>query len=125
MTATAEPIVWIVDREQWPRACLRAELIERGYDTIGWVDLRDALAALARPEVPRPSAIVLELGGEPPPGAELDALERAGIPVVALAGALERTDPRTARRPWARLLARPITLGKIADEIEALVRSKT
>src|SRR5262249_50523834 len=40
--------VWIVDGEQWPRACLCAELIERGLDGRGFVTLQDAVDALAR-----------------------------------------------------------------------------
>src|SRR5689334_9573424 len=38
------PVVWIVDAEHWPRAYLRAELIERGYDAVGFVGVREALA---------------------------------------------------------------------------------
>jgi hypothetical protein len=33
------PVVWIIDAEQWPRALLRAELIEAGYEAIGFVRL--------------------------------------------------------------------------------------
>jgi hypothetical protein len=29
------PVVWIIDPDQWPRAMLRAELIERGVDAVG------------------------------------------------------------------------------------------
>jgi hypothetical protein len=32
---TTPPTVWIVDNEQWPRVCLRAELIERGQELMG------------------------------------------------------------------------------------------
>ena len=38
-----EPAVWVIDSEQWPRACLRAELIERGYDAYGFISIGDAL----------------------------------------------------------------------------------
>ena len=33
-------VVWIIDVDQWPRAMLRAELIERGYDAVGYVTVR-------------------------------------------------------------------------------------
>ena len=114
-------VVWIVDREHWPRACLRAELIERGLDAVGFVELGDALEALVRPSTARPDALVLELGGAPHDARLLDLLERARIPVVALAGALEKTDAGLGARRWARVLARPVTLGRIADEVEALL----
>ena len=56
-----EVIVWIVDSEHWPRACLRAELIERGYDAVGFLELEKALAAIRAPDLRKPRAIVLEL----------------------------------------------------------------
>jgi hypothetical protein len=38
----AEPPVWIVASDHW-RAYLCAELIERGYDAVGFVTLQDVL----------------------------------------------------------------------------------
>jgi hypothetical protein len=59
-----EPLLWIVDSEQWPRAYLRAELIERGYDPYGFIALTDALEALSRMASPKPDALILELRGQ-------------------------------------------------------------
>src|SRR5262245_58396348 len=50
--------VWIVDSEQWPRACLCAELIERGLDGRGFITLKDAVDELARPGSTDPEILV-------------------------------------------------------------------
>ena len=42
-----KPVVWIVDADHWPRAELRALLIERGYDAIGFESLVDAVLRAA------------------------------------------------------------------------------
>jgi len=62
--STKRPVVWIIDSEQWPRACLRAELIERGYDAYGFITIGDALDALSQTASPKPESIVLELRGQ-------------------------------------------------------------
>jgi hypothetical protein len=59
------PLIWIVDCEHWPRAALRAELIERGYSATGYICLAESLAKLhAAPTQAKPRAIVLELRGQ-------------------------------------------------------------
>ena len=42
---TSRPMIWIVERQQWPRALLRAELLERGYEIIGFTRVDEALSA--------------------------------------------------------------------------------
>ena len=49
-----EPILWVIDSEQWPRAMLRAELIERGYDPYGFITIGDALDSLSRASSSKP-----------------------------------------------------------------------
>jgi DNA-binding response OmpR family regulator len=119
---TSSPIVWIIDAEQWPRACLRAELIERGYDAVGFVELDAALAALRRPAAVRPALAVLELRGQAIDEARLDALST--LPILLLGGAAELADPVLHGRQFARVLPRPVSLGAVADTVEELVRSK-
>jgi FixJ family two-component response regulator len=119
---TREPIVWIVDAEQWPRACLRAELIERSYDAVGWVALDEALAALRRPAIERPAVVVLELRGQPIDEERLAALESTAIPVVLIGGAIELAEPALGRLTCARVLPRPVTLGAVADAVQELLR---
>ena len=38
--------IWIIDAEQWPRAMLRAEMIDRGFDAVGYIAVRDAIDSL-------------------------------------------------------------------------------
>ena len=42
-----KPVVWIIDWEQWPRANLRALLLDRGFDAIGFRELEEAEKAAA------------------------------------------------------------------------------
>ena len=108
-------VIWIIDVEQWPRALLRAELIERGFDAIGYVTVRDAIDSL--PER-RPDAIVVELRGQPMPLVE--RLPAIGVPVVVIGGTLDVSD--LPDRAWAAVMRRPVSLGEIADRVAALVR---
>ncbi len=108
-------VVWIIDVEHWPRAMLRAELIERGYDAVGFETVRDAIDNLP---LRRPDVIVIELKGQPM--ALVERLPKIGVPVIGVGGALELHEPLPA---FTRALRRPVSLGEIADEVERLVSS--
>ena len=98
------PVIWIVDAEHWPRAGLRAELIERGYDAIGFPTLRDAVLGLRH--IRRPALMVIDLQGQDLGGGDLDQL-------------LAQAD-RTA--PHGDLLGREVqVLGECVLEFEAAV----
>jgi len=117
-------VVWIVDAEHWPRAYLRAELIERGYDAVGFVGLREALARFATLRFARggrPRALVLDLGGQALDERLLGGLGRTAVPVVAVAGEAAAADPLVRGFPFAVLLHRPLTIGDIADAVERVV----
>jgi DNA-binding NtrC family response regulator len=116
-----EVIVWIVDSEHWPRACLRAELIERGYDAVGFVEIDSALAAIQAPKLQKPRAIVLELRDQVLTRSALKSLADSKIPVVALAGALEMNNPLVRDFTWAAVLSRPFALGNVADAVERVL----
>src|SRR5262245_2834021 len=110
-----EPVLWVVDSEQWPRACLRAELIERGYDAYGFITILDALNSLSRSASPKPELIILELRDQ---SLSIDLLERLcslGIPTIVLGGITELSDPLIDQRKWDVVLRRPVSLGKVAD----------
>lgn len=110
-------VVWIIDGEQWPRALLRAELLERGFDAVGYLAVRDAIdAVLERP----PDAIVVDLLGQPMPVVE--RLLQIGVPVLVIGGALELQDLPPG--PWAAILKRPVSIGEIAETVTALLRSR-
>ena len=74
--------VWIIDDQQWPRAALRAELLERGYEAVGFRRVLHALARLEEADVARPAVVVLELRGQPrrEHGLARRARERPGCP---------------------------------------------
>jgi hypothetical protein len=109
------PLIWIIDADHWPRAYLRAELIERGYEAVGFVTVGDALAVLAlRPRV-RPALATVDLQGQTP--TELARLLRAGFPVLAIAGVTAWATEALRALPWAAFLRRPLSFGAIADEI--------
>ncbi len=116
-----EPLVWIVDCEHWPRADLRAELIERGFDAVGFIRLEPVLAALQRTSSPRPRVLIVELRGQQFGAPELQKLAASNVPIVLLAGALEMQQPEIMQFEWAALMKRPVTLGQIADEVETIV----
>src|SRR5262245_60254779 len=95
-----EPVVWIVDDEQWPRACLRAELIERGFDAYGFITIPDAFGALRRRSSPKPEAIILELRGQNFTPDVLDAIQNLAVPTILLTSSTESTDPLILQRRW-------------------------
>ncbi len=115
------PIVWIVDSEHWARALLRAELIERGCEAVGYADIRSALAALRRRKSPSPEVIVLELRGQRIEGHALADLGTAGVPIVILGGSVELNEPAVRGRKWAAVLRRPFTIGAVAETVERLL----
>lgn len=113
-----KPVVWIIDSEQWPRAYMRAELIERGFDAVGFSSLPDAVDALQNFRLVKPDLIVLELRDQSIHQEQLDALRNQKTPVIALAGATELKNEAVQNFPWARLLQRPFSIGQLADLVE-------
>ena len=123
-TAT-RPSIWIIDRQQWPRAYLRAELIERGFDAIGFIEISEVMAALDDPNYLRPRLIVLELYGLSLTQRELDTLAHAGIPMIALGGSLELNEEWVRNFKWKAVIRRPFTIGRVVDILEELLIRKT
>jgi DNA-binding response OmpR family regulator len=108
------PVIWIVDADHWPRALLRAELIERGYDAVGFVTVDDALRVM--PER-WPDAIIVELRYLT--REEAARLFGAHVPVIAIADLT--TEPWIDEFPWAAVLRRPVSIGEIAEKVAAFV----
>ena len=119
-----EPVVWIIDSQQWPRAYLRAELIARGFDAIGFEEVSHALAARRHAGYATPHIIVLELCGLSPKGSELSALAQTGIPIIVLGGAVELSQSWIEEIQSEATLQRPFTIGDVADLVEKSVRDK-
>jgi len=111
--------IWIVNADHWPRAYLRAELIERGYDAIGFETLRDALMRLALGRGAPPALLILDLQGQVLTDADRRVLSRRDVAILAVADAAPAADEASA--PFAATLHRPLTIGAIADAVDRLV----
>ncbi len=127
MTAAPEPPpsgprVWIVNADHWPRAYLRAELIERGYDAIGFETLKDALARLALRRAPRPALLILDVGGQVVDDRQRTALANARVPILTVTGADAARAADAPPAPLAGTLRRPLTIGAIADAVDRVTR---
>jgi FixJ family two-component response regulator len=113
-----EPVVWIVDADHWTRACLGAELSERGYDVVGFETVREALATLSLPGSRRAQVIIVDLAGQRLEGQRIEVLARAGAPLIGIAGGVDVAQELVQHLPWAALLRRPLSLGAIADTVD-------
>jgi DNA-binding response OmpR family regulator len=118
------PRIWIVDAEHWPRSLLRAELIERGYDAVGFAAAGDAAAALRSGTPSKPDLLVVELRGQSMRRDLLAALTEPGIPIVVLGGAVELDDPLLSETHWEAVFRRPFTIGAVADEVALLLSQR-
>jgi len=102
--------IWIIDSEQWPRAFLRAELIERGFDAVGYLSVEDALRNI---RTRFPDAIVVELRDVA--REDIARLFEIGVPVI---GIVSRPEPAWLNEfKWGALLRRPISIGEIANSL--------
>ena len=103
-----EPVLWVIDAEQWPRACLRAELIERGYDPYGFITVADALDSLARAELSKPELIVLELRGQHLTDESIEAILNLGVHTIVIYGNSELNDPFLKKHNCPVAMKRPV-----------------
>lgn len=124
MIVDNEAVVWIIDSEHWPRACLRAELRERGFDAVGYTEIEQALQDLQRPYSSKPCLIVLELRQQSLKDDELMAMQETRIPIVALSGLTEFNEPTVQEFPWTAILRRPFTISEVADLVEKTIGSQ-
>jgi DNA-binding response OmpR family regulator len=115
-------MVWIIDRQQWPRALLRAELLERGYEAIGFVGVAEALSAFLRRRYVRPKLIIIELKDLLDGEERIRALAGLGIPTIFLVGAAEEQRAILEGLGWTVLLKRPFTIDRVMEEVERQMR---
>jgi hypothetical protein len=119
--AKLPPRVLLVMPDQWPRALLRAELRERGYDALGAPGLRAALHyPVSDPERGPVRLILLDQRVLAPPNEALwpRLLERHGGPATVL---LTRAGQSPAGGDWTQVLNRPLSIASLADTVESLV----
>lgn len=128
MTAATEPgplgpRIWIVNADHWPRAYLRAELIERGYDAAGFETLRDVVVRLAMARAQRPALLIIDLHGQQVDDGSRAALCRERVPILAVVDAAQSDDGLP--EPLVAILRRPLTIGAIADAVDRLAGGPT
>jgi DNA-binding response OmpR family regulator len=123
--AAPQPKIWIVSADQWPRACLRAELIERGYDAVGFVTMKDALIRLMLARSRAPALLVVDLHGQDVQQMQhvnekvRATLIREHVPLLVVTDGAHPEDGGLG--PTVRTLRRPITIGAIADTVDRLM----
>jgi len=110
---TLTEMIWIIDSQHWPRAYLRAELIERGFDAVGFMDPQQALTALNRPSYAKPRLIVLELFELEADRPEIAAVASLGIPTIVLGGAVQMNEQWIRGFEWADVVERPFTVARL------------
>ena len=115
----AEVPIWIIGADHWPRALLRAELIERGYDATGFATLEEAVRRLMLPPARRPALLVLDRRDQVMDERSSALLSRAGVPILVVADLAH--PEREALAPVVEILHRPVTMGSIADAVDRLV----
>ena len=120
---TAPPRVLLVMPDQWPRALLRAELRERGYDAAG---ARDLLEALSEGEAAGGPVrlILVDQQALAEGDAELlrDLVNRLvadhpGAAVMLLSGTMHK-EPEG---PWQQVLRRPMSISEIVTAVQRAV----
>lgn len=116
----AEVRIWIVGAEHWPRALLRAELIERGLDATGFETVEDAIRQLRLTGAERrPALLVLDWRDQIMDERTSELLFAAGVPVLVVAD-LAHPDGGPAG-PVVEVLHRPLTIGEVATAVEQLL----
>ncbi len=110
-------LIWIIDRQHWPRALLRAELIERGYDAEGFEEITDALKVLSKESAVRPRVIVLELREQERKQEYLDKLMQTRIPLIILGDETELSERILKTHDRVSVMKRPLTIGEVADRV--------
>lgn len=110
--------VLLVMPEQWPRALLRAELIERGCDAVG-VETLDA-ALLCAPDDPErgPVGVLLidQNALDEPSGRLVELIaSRLGHPKRLLLTTPSLEEPMGA---WDEIIKRPVHVGDLATVIQ-------
>lgn len=115
----AEVPIWIVGADHWPRALLRAELIERGYDATGFATLEDAVRRLMLPPARRPALLVLDRRDQVVDEQTSALLSRARVPILVVDDLAHPGGEHLS--PVVEILHRPLTMGSIADAVDRLI----
>jgi hypothetical protein len=107
-----------------PRALLRAELIERGYDPYGFITIGDAMESLSRQGSSKPELIFLELRDQNLTRQLIEGTQNLEVATIVLGGTAELNDALIQQQHWTVILKRPVSLGKIADVVQEITSKK-
>jgi hypothetical protein len=115
------PRVLLVMPDQWPRALLRADLREAGYDAIGTRDLNSAQRI--RPYEPDRGPVRLVVVDQSALGGKADdrierLLANHSAPATIL---LSRPTVAAPGGSWGRILRRPVSVGEIVSAAQELL----
>jgi AmiR/NasT family two-component response regulator len=119
---SSERVVWIISNHHWPRAYIRAELIERGFDAIGFEETSSALAAFRSRQTAQPDLIVLDLQEQQTHQSEIEKLTSLNIPVIALMSSAEWNQEAFRKYAWTTVIRRPFTIGDACNLVEKRLR---
>ena len=104
------------------RRLLFAELLEAGYDVLPLPSLSQAIRLLSR-RVLVPPLILVDMGAE---GGEPNLIERLlavarGVPLVLVAGAMNKPGCEPFRSKVAAVLHRPVSIGEIVAAVRRIL----
>jgi hypothetical protein len=110
------PRVVVAMAEQWPRALLRAALLEAGYDAVGARSVAEALAQ-GRGDPERDPIKLLVVDRPVLVGAERfleELVSLHGRPICLLVAPAGEVAPEG---PWREVLRRPVSIGEIVEAV--------
>jgi DNA-binding response OmpR family regulator len=114
------PRILVIMDDQWPRALLRAGLLDAGYDAVGARSVSEALSYTAADQDRGPVRMVVAdrhvLAQEP--GRLSELMGRYGSPMVLL---LTSAGELTPEGPWTRVMHRPVSIGELIGAVQELV----
>jgi hypothetical protein len=116
------PRILIVMEDRWPRAMLRAALLEAGYDAVGARTLLEASECPVQAPERGPVRLVIVdqhvVSGETA-GLLPSLLNRLGQPTTVL---IASTASSTPEGPWQVIIRRPASIGDIVEAVGSLLR---
>lgn len=106
-----------------PRALLRAQLLEEGYDVTA-IGVWDEAELMLRTRALVPDIVLFDLAGEPNPEMALETLARLapGTRVLVLTSAQALSPERIAALGFPHVLARPFQVSAVVRTLANLVR---
>jgi hypothetical protein len=115
-----QPVVLILMGDQWPRALLRAELLEAGYDAVGARSFEEGLALVkAAPE--RGPVRLVVIDQDSVAGTEAARREHDELGAGVLQILLAKTGVASPPGNWDRVVRRPVSIGDIVRTIRTML----